>query len=69
MPASKRLPMHTLHIANKNYSSWSLRPWLVLKTLGIPFTEIIHPFARRARLISKVFRRVDVCPALMPTAC
>ena len=36
--------MYTLHIANKNYSSWSLRPWLVLKTLDIPFTEIIHPF-------------------------
>lgn len=37
--------MYTLHIANKNYSSWSLRPWLVLKQLDIPFTEIIHPFA------------------------
>jgi glutathione S-transferase len=36
--------VYTLHIANKNYSSWSLRPWLVLKTLDIPFTEIIHPF-------------------------
>lgn len=28
-----------LVIANKNYSSWSLRAWLVLKELGIPFTE------------------------------
>lgn len=28
-----------LYIANKNYSSWSLRPWLVMKMLGIPFTE------------------------------
>jgi glutathione S-transferase len=36
--------VRTLHIANKNYSSWSLRPWLVLKTLDIPFTEIVHPF-------------------------
>lgn len=36
--------MYTLHIANKNYSSWSLRPWMVLKVLGIPFTEMIHPF-------------------------
>lgn len=25
--------------ANKNYSSWSMRPWLVLKHFGIPFTE------------------------------
>lgn len=36
--------MYTLHIANKNYSSWSLRPWLVLKANGIPFDEAIHPF-------------------------
>jgi glutathione S-transferase len=28
-----------LYIGNKNYSSWSLRPWLLLKHLGIPFTE------------------------------
>ena len=29
----------TLIIGNKNYSSWSLRPWLLLKHAGIPFTE------------------------------
>jgi glutathione S-transferase len=29
-----------LYIGNKNYSSWSLRPWLALKQLGIPFEEI-----------------------------
>jgi glutathione S-transferase len=28
-----------LIIGNKNYSSWSLRPWLLLKQLGIPFEE------------------------------
>ncbi len=28
-----------LIIGNKNYSSWSLRPWLVLRHAGIPFTE------------------------------
>jgi glutathione S-transferase len=28
-----------LIIANRNYSSWSLRPWLVLKHFGIPFEE------------------------------
>ncbi|MEH6825945.1 MAG: glutathione S-transferase family protein [Motiliproteus sp.] len=32
--------MPTLVIGNKNYSSWSLRPWLVLKHLGIGFDEI-----------------------------
>ena len=36
--------MYTLHIANKNYSSWSLRPWMVLRELQIPFTEHIVPF-------------------------
>ncbi|GAB4069915.1 glutathione S-transferase family protein [Ancylobacter sonchi] len=28
-----------LLIGNKNYSSWSLRPWLLLKAFGIPFAE------------------------------
>ena len=30
----------TLVIANKNYSSWSMRPWLVLSAFGIPFHEV-----------------------------
>jgi glutathione S-transferase len=30
---------YTLLIGNKNYSSWSLRPWLVLRQSGIPFRE------------------------------
>jgi glutathione S-transferase len=29
----------TLVIGNKNYSSWSLRPWLLLRHYGVPFTE------------------------------
>jgi glutathione S-transferase len=36
--------MYALYIANKNYSSWSLRPWLVMRELGIPFDERIVPF-------------------------
>jgi glutathione S-transferase len=35
--------MPTLVIANKLYSSWSLRPWLLMKQLGIPFNEIVVP--------------------------
>ena len=31
--------MLTLYIGNKNYSSWSLRPWLVLMHFGIEFVE------------------------------
>ena len=35
----------TLHlaIANKRYSSWSMRPWLVLKAFGIAFEETVIP--------------------------
>jgi len=33
-----------LVIGNKNYSSWSFRPWIAMKTLGIPFEEILIPF-------------------------
>ncbi len=33
----------TLVIGNKNYSSWSLRPWLVLKHLELAFTEVLVP--------------------------
>jgi glutathione S-transferase len=36
--------MVTLYIANKNYSSWSLRPWILLSELGIPFEEKLTPF-------------------------
>ena len=36
--------MFKLHIANKNYSSWSLRPWVLMRELGIPFEEILTPF-------------------------
>ncbi|NND82239.1 MAG: glutathione S-transferase family protein [Gammaproteobacteria bacterium] len=36
--------MYTLHIANKNYSSWSLRPWALLRQLGIPFDEKLSVF-------------------------
>lgn len=35
---------YTLITANRNYSSWSLRPWLLLKALDIPFEDRIEPF-------------------------
>lgn len=37
---------YTLVTANRNYSSWSLRPWVLMKHLGIPFTDRIEPFAK-----------------------
>ena len=33
----------TLIIGNKNYSSWSLRPWIAMKTAGIAFEEKVIP--------------------------
>jgi len=32
--------MLKLYIGNKNYSSWSMRPWVLLKQAGIPFEEV-----------------------------
>ncbi|MDE2436611.1 MAG: glutathione S-transferase family protein [Sphingomonadales bacterium] len=37
---------YTLITANRNYSSWSLRPWLLMKALGIPFADRLEPFTR-----------------------
>jgi glutathione S-transferase len=41
--------MYELYIANKNYSSWSLRPWVLLRELQIPFTEHLIPFGDASR--------------------
>jgi glutathione S-transferase len=49
--------MFDLYIGNKNYSSWSLRAWLLLKHFGIPFTEHMVSVAGR-----------DYNPALKPLA-
>jgi glutathione S-transferase len=38
--------MYELYIANKNYSSWSLRPWVLMRELGVPFTERLEDFAQ-----------------------
>ncbi|HET7384252.1 MAG TPA: glutathione S-transferase family protein [Pseudolabrys sp.] len=35
--------MLTLIIGNKNYSSWSLRPWIAMKVAGIAFEEKLIP--------------------------
>lgn len=36
--------MLKLYIGNKNYSSWSMRPWVVLTQAGIPFEEVMVRF-------------------------
>lgn len=36
--------MYELYIGNKNYSSWSMRPWVLMRSLGIDFVEHLRPF-------------------------
>jgi glutathione S-transferase len=35
-----------LAIGNKNYSSWSLRPWIAMKHTGVRFREVVIPLYR-----------------------
>lgn len=37
------MPQPHLIVANKNYSSWSLRPWIAMRVAGIEFTEEVIP--------------------------
>lgn len=48
--------MYTLYIGNRNYSSWSLRPWVLLTELGIPFEEKLTPFQQGTSSSWTVFR-------------
>jgi glutathione S-transferase len=38
------IAVYDLFIANKNYSSWSLRPWVLMRQLGLPFEEHLQVF-------------------------
>src|SRR4051794_22885376 len=65
-----RIPakMLKLVIGNKNYSSWSMRPWLALRANNIPFEEIFVPLytddkADKDRLLS--FNPAGKVPALI----
>jgi glutathione S-transferase len=40
--------MYDLYIANKNYSSWSLRPWVLMRELEIAFREHLVPFGQES---------------------
>jgi glutathione S-transferase len=37
---------YTLITANRNYSSWSLRPWVLMRALEIPFEDRLEPFTK-----------------------
>lgn len=49
--------MYDLYIANKNYSSWSLRPWVLMRELQIAFQEHFVPFGLAASWQS--FRKIS----------
>ena len=34
----------TLYVGNKNYSSWSMRPWMAMTAAGIAFEDVVIPF-------------------------
>ena len=38
------MPELSLVIGNKNYSSWSMRPWVLMTQLGIEFREVLLKF-------------------------
>lgn len=55
-----------LVIANKAYSSWSQRPWILMRHFGIPFQETVVPMNRpqtRAEILA--FSPTGKCPALV----
>ena len=49
--------MYELYIANKNYSSWSLRPWVLMRELQIEFTEQLLRFGQTSSWAD--FRRIS----------
>ncbi|MBN8993534.1 MAG: glutathione S-transferase family protein [Rhizobiales bacterium] len=60
--------MLKLVIGNKNYSSWSMRPWLALRASDIPFEEVLIPLytddpADKQRILS--FSHAGKVPALV----
>ena len=54
-----------LVVANKAYSSWSLRPWILLAHFKIPFEEVVIPMAEpetRAEMLK--YAPTGKCPSL-----
>ncbi|MEO8155290.1 MAG: glutathione S-transferase family protein [Rhizobacter sp.] len=51
-----------LYVGNKNYSSWSMRPWVLLKQAGIPFEEVMLRFGDMAPGSPFKTQLARVCP-------
>lgn len=57
-----------LVIANKNYSSWSLRPWVLMKHLGLAFEEVLVPFGPESATAFRAFSPTGKVPCLVDGA-
>ncbi|WP_428630894.1 glutathione S-transferase family protein [Sphingopyxis sp.] len=58
--------MYELITANRNYSSWSLRPWVLMRALGIAFQDRIEPFTKPANYDDfRSFSPTGQVPALL----
>ncbi len=62
--------MLKLAIGNKNYSSWSMRPWVLLRQFNLPFEEIMIPFdgfgpASRFKQAASLLSPVAKVPVLL----
>ena len=59
-----------LYIANKNYSSWSFRPWIALVTLEIDFEERLQTFGETGQNAHfKTFSPTAKVPVLVDNGC
>jgi glutathione S-transferase len=56
---------YTLITANRNYSSWSLRPWALMKALDIPFTDRVEPFTAAVNTAFARFSPTAKVPVLI----
>lgn len=60
---------YTLITANRNYSSWSLRPWVLMKVLGIAFEDRIEPFTKPSNYADfRAFSPTGQVPVLLDGA-
>lgn len=55
---------YTLYIANRNYSSWSLRGWLAVKLSGAPFREVVIQLRGGHNPDNRAFSPSALVPAL-----
>ena len=57
---------YTLITANRNYSSWSLRPWILMQALGVSFDDRIEPFVAASNYAAfRSFSPTRQVPALI----